>query len=490
MTRSRDTLRATLANLGWLSMGRILGDIATFALVVMIARWHGEAGLGEYAFAMAVTQIFAVSADFGIYNMFLREFAHRQGPMDTYFGSILSLGIVLGVLAGTFLIITIMIIPWSAETRWIMLLVGLSQLCHRMSEGYSYAFLVTQQPQVGGCIEAVSKTLAALLSCSLIVVGLPLPAALAALPCVAAGRLVAVYHLMSTRIGRPPLSFRISEMVSVLKDAGKYAISVLQTPIHARADVVTLGLILDAAAVGIYNAAFRIVSLLNVVAHQVSLALFPLVTKLHATSEQDVGIAYHAAVRASLLITLPAAAGLYLIAPKLIDLVFGPNFLEATDSLRILCCVVVLFPLRSLGARFLMASGLQGTRAKIEALGTATTVVGCLLLVTTVGMRGAAIAVLFAEALMVVLMARRLARLWGWPNIASRILMTVVGIVGFAVPILLWPESPLFLVIPLSVLIYVGTLALSSDIRHTEYRSLWTALQRSPTADGGWRKRA
>jgi O-antigen/teichoic acid export membrane protein len=480
VTQSGGPLRAALSNFGWLSFGRLLGDAATFAFLVVISRWHGDSGLGDYTFAMAIALIYAVVADLGIYAMFLREFAHRGESLSDYFGKVFSLGLVLVFLSFIALLVSVLVIPFHKETRVIILIIGVYQLIYKMAEGCSYAFLAAEQTHVSGCLEVVSKTVAALLSSTMIVLGLPLSVALMALPCVALAHFGAAYLLVSIRIGRPTLLFQGAELLAVLRPAGKYAASALQVPIHGRADVITLNLLLDAAAVGIYNAAFRVVMLLNVVASLASLGLFPLISKLYASSQKDVGIAYHAALRVSLLITLPAAAGLWLIAPRLIIPIFGPDFVESVPALRFLCWLVVVFPLRSLLSSFLAASGLQATRAKIEWVGTVMTVVGCLLLVTVAGVVGAALGVLLAESLMVAMMMARLSVLWGWPDVGLRVAMSGIGIAGFCLPVLLWPDMPIIVVIALSIAIYLGVLALSSDIRNTEYRLLWSALQGEP----------
>jgi O-antigen/teichoic acid export membrane protein len=480
VTQPRGPLRTALSNFGWLSFGRLLGDAATFAFLVVISRWYGDSGLGDYTFAMAIALFYAVLADLGIYAMFLREFAHRSQPLIDYFSRVFSLGVVLVFISFVALLISVMVMPFPKETRIMILIIGTYQLVYKMAEGCSYAFLAAEQTHVSACLEVVSKTVAAVLSSTMIVLGLPLSVALMALPCVALGHFGAAYLLVSIRIGRPRLLFQRAELLAVLRPAGKYAASALQVPIHGRADVITLGLLLDAAAVGVYNAAFRIVMLLNVVANLASLGLFPLISKLYASSQEDVGIAYHATLRVSLLITLPAAAGLWLIAPRLIIPIFGPDFIESVPALRFLCWLVVVFPLRSLLASFLAASGLQATRAKIEWVGTAMTVIGCVLLVTAAGAVGAAIAVLLAEGIMVAMMMARLSTLWGWPDVGLRVLMSGIGIAGFCLPVLLWPDMPIVLVITLSIVIYVGVLALSADIRNTEYRLLRSALNVEP----------
>jgi len=479
---SASPLRASLFNLGWLSFGRFLGDAAIFLLLVVISRWHGEEGLGLYAFAMAFAVFYAVAADLGIYLMFMREAPHLRQPITDYFGQVFSLGLSLVAASLVILLLTLAVAPLSPEAKLILLVIGLYQLVYKLAEGCATLFLVVHKTHLGGSLEVAGKSAAALMASTLIVSGVELPVALAVLPAVALCQLLVSWWLIVARIGRPRLSFQRSSLLALLKGTTRYAPSAIQVPVYARADVITLGLLVGAAGVGLYSAAFRIVFLLIVLANLASLALLPLIGGLHATSIEHYRSAYHKILRVAVLIVMPAAFGLILIAPRLIEFVFGATFAEASGVLQLLSVLVILFPLRSLLGIFLTTGNLQGERAMIEWAGAAVVWAACLLLVPLAGVHGAALGLVIAEAVMAALMLLRLSPLCGWPKVGSRIAISALGIAAFHLPALLWPELPLAVIVPAAIGIYGGILALSSDIRTNEYRMLRAMLSgRQPT---------
>jgi O-antigen/teichoic acid export membrane protein len=473
-------LRASLFNLGWLSFGRFFGDAAIFLLLVVISRWHGEDGLGHYAFAMAFALFYAVAADLGIYLMFMREAAHARMPVAAYFGRIFSLGLCLSAAALLGLLLTLLVAPLSPVTKLFLLVIGLYQLIYKLAEGCATLFLVVQKTHLGGTLEVAGKTVAAVLAAAMIVAGVDLPLALTALPAVALCQLLAAWWLIVARIGRPRLGFELAPLLALLRGTGRYAASALQVPVYARADVIVLGLLVGTAAVGLYSAAFRLVFLLIILANLASLAILPLVSTMYATSIEDYKAAYTATLRVAILAVLPAAFGLALIAPQLIGFIFGPEFIEAGLILRILCALVIFFPLRSLLAMFLVSSGLQGARARIEWLAAAMVWAACLALVPFAGALGAALALVIAEGFMAGLMLIRLRPLCGWPKVGSRIAISALAIAAFHVPALVWPALPWPLIVAMAVVIYLSVLALSADIRGTEYRLLRAAVTGTP----------
>jgi O-antigen/teichoic acid export membrane protein len=476
VNRATSPLRATLSNLSWLSFGRLCGDAATFVLLVVIARWYGEIGLGQYAFAMGFAIFYAILADLGLYVLFIRETGNVSVSIPEFFGRIFSVSLILSGLSIVLLLITFVLAPLPADTMIFILVIGLYQIIAKLTEGCATAFIVAQQTHISSLLEVASKAVAAGLAALLIVAGVSLPAALWVLPGVTLVQLAAAYGLLARRLGRPPLAWPGRELLPLARRLRTYVPSVLQVPVYARADVIILGFLVGTAGVGIYSAAFRIVYLLIMFANLASLSLFPVAARLYQTAPTDFAALYHGAFRVIVLLGLPAACGLWLIAPRLVVLIFGPEFVESASVLRLLCWLALLFPMRAILSVLLTSSDRQTARAKIEWLGAAIMWAACLLLIPLTGLYGAALAMLLAETVMVGAMLARLPAFLGWPDVGKRLLVSGLGIAAFYAPALAWPELPLALVIGLAVAIYLGVLSLSAEIRATEFRLLWGSL--------------
>ena len=132
-----------------------------------------------------------------------------------------------------------------------------------------------------------------------------------------------------------------------------------------------------------------------------------------------------------------------------------------------------------------MATDHQAERAKIEWAGAAMIWMLALILVPEGKAIGAAIALLLAEAAMTGWMLYRLAGMWGWPALGTRVLMSGMGIGVFYLLNLMWPGMPLILVIFLSMVVYAAVLALSAQIRSGEYRLLLSLVIRNRATEAG-----
>jgi hypothetical protein len=66
----------------------------------------------------------------------------------------------------------------------------------------------------------------------------------------------------------------------------------------------------------------------------------------------------------------------------------------------------------------------------------------------------------------------------GWSKIGSRLAIGAVGVASFCVPFALFPSLSLGVVLPASVLLYLGTLVLFKETRKNEVQAALNLLKR------------
>ena len=248
-----------------------------------------------------------------------------------------------------------------------------------------------------------------------------------------------------------------------------------------RADVVLIGFMVSEAASGVYNVALRIVVLLMLVPQLTSMALFPLASRLYLNARQRVHELYDRSLGLVVLIALPTAMGVWLIAPQLIPLLFGDTFSESVIILQILSIVLLLNFVSALLDMFMMSCDLQVERTRRQAIVATANVMGNLILIPLLGIKGAAITTVFSEGLLVALFVIRLRPVLGWPRITSRLLIGAIGAAALWIPFTLLPTLSLFFVIPLCGLLYLCILLMFPDIRQHELRLVVSLLKRDST---------
>jgi O-antigen/teichoic acid export membrane protein len=274
--------------------------------------------------------------------------------------------------------------------------------------------------------------------------------------------------MVARKHGHPKIKIHRDSSKNLLSSATPYAISDLLARLRSRIDVVLLGFFLGAASAGVYNAAFRIVLVFLLIPFFAAMALFPLSSRLYLSSREKLTRLYHGTLNLTILFGLPVAFGLWLTAPQIIDLLYGEEFSESVTVLRILTWLIFLATLKSIMGVFLMSCDLQAKRTRSQGVSAIVAVIGNILLIYFLALTGAAIAVLIAEIVLVFLFAWYLRPIFGWPKIGSRLAIGALAAGSFCLLFLILPTVPIFIVIPVSAIIYMGILLSFKDIRENE----------------------
>jgi PST family polysaccharide transporter len=164
---------------------------------------------------------------------------------------------------------------------------------------------------------------------------------------------------------RPRWSFSVDLARSMFSyGRGIVAVNVIAGVVH-HSDVIVVGRILGAAALGFYQIAYKVPEIVVTTLVRVSsIVLFPAFARIHAGG-QDLRDAYLAALRYISLVTVPTTGVLFLLAESLMLTVFGDQW---RASIPILQALAVYAGLRALGSHagdLLKATGRPGVLAMI-----------------------------------------------------------------------------------------------------------------------------
>lgn len=460
-------------NFSYLTIGKILGDIFSFILFVMLSRTYGQDGIGHYSFAIALTGFFMVLADFGLTNLSIKDMSRRQGDIELYYSHIFTMRLVLTVLSYGLLVLMSLFLPGSFDAWLIIIIIGAYQILYAVLEGLGAVFIAHERMHYTSLIEFSAKATSAILCVAAILSEMTLVSVLAILPAVVTMHIIIAYVLVSRKYGQPRIRLTIERMKGVLRDAKPYALFAFLAQLSTRIDVVVLGVMLGAAAAGVYNVAYRIVFLLLFIPYFAGMSLFPVISRFqHAGSDKELEGLYHGALRVAILLGLPVASGIWLIAPELIDMIFGEQFEEAVSILRLLAMILLFASMKGIMGTFLTACDRQIDRTRSQWIAAWANVIGNVALIPIYGIKGAAYSTVLSEALLLFLIARKLRDLFGWPRIGSRVIIGGSGVAAFLIPLGGFTSLPMPIVVLIAVLIYVTVIMLFKEVRINEGKVL------------------
>lgn len=148
---------------------------------------------------------------------------------------------------------------------------------------------------------------------------------------------------------------------------GIVAVNVLAGVVH-HADLVVVGRMAGTTALGLYQVASRVPEMTVTLAVWVTgHVLFPAFSRLHRAGE-TVATGFLAALRWIPLLTLPTAAGLFLVADPLVPILFGESWRPAVPILRALAVYAGIRSLGSHSGDVLKATGRSGLLAGLGVL--------------------------------------------------------------------------------------------------------------------------
>ena len=116
-----------IRNTSFVGISRIIESIISYVIIVLISRYLGAEGLGQYSFIFAFVGIFFIFGDFGLSQLLIKDLSKDDSDIDNYMSNVLSLKVVL--LAICFLLYFIMLFFINKNEMFLTLvLAGIAQI--------------------------------------------------------------------------------------------------------------------------------------------------------------------------------------------------------------------------------------------------------------------------------------------------------------------------------------------------------------------------
>ncbi len=183
----------------------------------------------------------------------------------------------------------------------------------------------------------------------------------------------------------------------LVRRIGEYTIPLTVTDtahiVDEHIDTLLVGILLTPVAVGYYALGKQMSKFAMVPASSIGFTLSPTFGAKKASGNlEEARQIYESTLVYSLLLYVPAAAGLILVAEKIIVLIIGSDYIGAVPVLQVFALYIIVYSITKITSNSLDYLGRAKKRAIVRSLTMALNVVLNILLITTIGVVGAAIA--------------------------------------------------------------------------------------------------
>ncbi len=370
---SRTVARNTL----FLSAAQGIRIILAFALILYIANFYGPAWQGKFSILLAFLNIFQVLSTFGLPRLITRNVARNYEQSNHYYWAGLA---AQGLTTAGFMLAMVGVValmPYPDDTKW-MLWVAVLALplfsLYSLAGALLRAIEKMQYLVYAEVLSATAQLVTAILLLSLgggvIVLAV---IRVAGIGLAALMVMLAALHLRLIR--RPQWDFAFARRL--LRESLDFFGMAGFDALTQRLDVLVLSVVAGEAATGVYDAAFQLIKVVMTLILSFTDAVYPAISRLFAHDRAAFRAEMRKYLKWGLVALLPAAAGLTLLAPVIIRLLYRHQGYEASVRvLQILAWAILVYFIYIFLSRALMA----GNRARAAFAVTAAMVAAGLML--------------------------------------------------------------------------------------------------------------
>ena len=408
--------RRALANTVFRAAGELSGKLATFVMFAVLARALGEESVAAYVVAFAYVQVVTVLIDLGFDRVVIRHIALDNAAMPSMFTNVVALKLLLFIpvtaaswgLAG--------LIGYDETTRLAIYALSLGLLLDSLNRTTTQVLNALERGGLISIAIIVQRVGGAALGVAALVAGWGVVAVCLGYSVGSALGLGVAIVLMVRHVGRPARRTDRRRWRPLLRESVPFALYDSLGFVMTKVDTLVLSLLASQAAIGLYGGASRLYEASWFATFSLNGAFQAMYTYLTPTTEPDIGTVFERSVKLALTVLMPISVAYMMIPGPLCALLFGEDFREAGESLRLLAPAVALMGVVSL-ASTLVALRL-GPRTLIGVTGGIVVVNVALTfaLVPGLGAPGAGLAMSLTLALFAAISVRLAAREVGGVN--------------------------------------------------------------------------
>jgi len=431
-TEKRKTGRRILKNFISLSGANIICKALAFISTAYLARVLNAEGFGILGFAQAVIVYFQLLLNQGLDTYGTREIARSSEDIPRYVNNILTIRLILSIISYFLLALVTFLIPKPPIVKGVILILGLKLF--EIAFNIKWVFQGTERMEWIG----ISRIVQQLLFVAGVLLLIKKPEQILSVPVLqvstGAVGVIALLHIYRKGAGKIRLEVDIPFWKKIFAQSIPMAASYLLIQIYLNFDMLLLGFTHSDRTVGLYNAAYRVITIINIFGLYYFTTLFPNISRMYLSSRNRMRQLLSKSLKSVILIAVPLCVGGTILARPMITFIFGNDFAMSALPFKILIWNVAVIWISLHYGNTLIACNRQKQYLVGVTIGAASNIILNIIFIPRYGMTAAAITTVFSELIVLWFMYHKLnlilrlsfLKLLPKPLLASAIMGTVL----------------------------------------------------------------
>jgi O-antigen/teichoic acid export membrane protein len=449
--------------------------ILSFAYSIAIIRNLGDQNFGIYATVGAFVGILAVFGDFGMSNFAVREIAKDRSKAAALFGNLVFLRVLLALAVLICNTVIALLLQYEPGIVALIALASCGLLLYAFQGPLAVVLQGYERIDYSASLNVINQVVLICIGGLLLWLGLGVPGVIVAGFCGTIAMIVTAWRWARTLT---PLKLQITPetWLPLLKSGLPFGITTFATMLSFRMDTVLLSQWRTLEEVGWYNVAYNLIFSLLMISSAFNSTLVPSLSRQYTKDPASVKQFYMGAVRMLWIASVPIAFGTTMLAERIIDLLYGSEFSQASQALQILIWVMPILTVTSLCGSISTVLHREKSTARLNIINAVFNISLNVWAIPRYGLFGAALMTVATEVLGLTQYTMMLRDAFPIRAIAVALVRPLIASAVMCGVILIAWGLPTLVIIPIAGVAYAVVLVACGGIKTSELQAIGNAI--------------
>ena len=452
-------IKTIFKNMSWLLISQIIASICGFIWTILIARYLGVNDYGILGFAISFSGILAILCDLGIGTHIIRHIATDYDSSGKYLGNAIPLKSLFSITLFILSLLILIIMKRDFLTITVTLLFTIESIIKSFLGLLNGTFQAFEEGRYQGISNTIINLLLLIFILLTIFTDIGLYGITFSYIIANTIGLIYAYYTLQKNITKPKFDFDKQFCKKITLLSIPFALSSLFYTIYYSVDMVMITTLVGDYPNGIYNAAYKLISVLTLFYSVYIAVIFPVMSKFFKNDEKLLIISFEKSVKYLMLIMIPLSVSTMFYSTDIIQLIYGHQYDAASSALSILIWTVSLLFINGACSTLLNASHKEVTVTKVYIIAATFNILLNFYMIPNFSYDGAAISTVLSDLLIIIIFIYTMYKLGQKPDkklyfdlIKIIIGSAVLGIALYFLNLNMWIALPVGIIIYLLVI--------------------------------------
>ncbi len=340
------------------SMAKIISIILALIAIGMLTRYLGPAGFGKYTTMLAFFAFFSAVGDFGLYAITTREISRENSNEQWILSRVFTLRLLLSIAIFISTTIFVWFLPYDNDVKFSILIAAaafISASGYGLLNGLFQKYLAMDRVAL---VDLSGKIIQVAIIICVVKLHLGFTMVAISLLVTMLWDFIALF-ILSRFYTKITLVFDYQYWKKFLKESAPMGVSAIITFLYFKCDAILLSFMQTQSDVGIYGIAYKVIETLTFFPAMIVGLVFPLFSRYIFTEPQLFNKIVAVIIKLFMIILIPLIVSTVFLAPEIISIVGGDEFLNAVPLLQILIFALACIFFGQLFTNILIAGSQQ-----------------------------------------------------------------------------------------------------------------------------------